>query len=197
LALADEHQVPILEDDYDSELRYAGPALPALKSGDTAGQVVYAGTFSKVLFPSLRLGYVVADRPLLARLAPGERLRERGGRAGGARHAPRDARLRPARTPYASPLRRPARRPPGRAPAGHAGRHALDGAPEWTSGLGHAAAGNRSRAPRARGTRSRRRVHARRDVPRRWQGRRLAGAVLRPARSPRHRRGGRATPRRP
>ncbi|HKA27823.1 MAG TPA: PLP-dependent aminotransferase family protein [Candidatus Binatia bacterium] len=69
LALADEHQVPILEDDYDSELRYAGPALPALKSGDAAGQVVYAGTFSKVLFPSLRLGYVVAARPLLARLA--------------------------------------------------------------------------------------------------------------------------------
>src|SRR5262249_21129368 len=69
LALADEHQVPILEDDYDSELRYAGPVLPALKSDDAAGQVVYAGTFSKVLFPSLRLGYVVADRPLLARLA--------------------------------------------------------------------------------------------------------------------------------
>jgi 2-aminoadipate transaminase len=69
LALADEHQVPILEDDYDSELRYAGPAVPALKSQDVAGQIVHAGTFSKVLFPSLRLGYVVAARPLLARLA--------------------------------------------------------------------------------------------------------------------------------
>jgi DNA-binding transcriptional MocR family regulator len=69
LALADEHQVPILEDDYDSELRYGGPAVPALKSADVAGQIVHAGTFSKVLFPSLRLGYVVAARPLLARLA--------------------------------------------------------------------------------------------------------------------------------
>ena len=68
LALADEHQVPILEDDYDNELRYAGPALPALKASDRAGQILYAGTFSKVLFPGLRLGYVVAARPLLERL---------------------------------------------------------------------------------------------------------------------------------
>jgi GntR family transcriptional regulator/MocR family aminotransferase len=68
LALADEHQMPIVEDDYDCELRYAGPALPALKAHDAAGQVVYAGTFSKTLFPSLRLGYVVAARPLLDRL---------------------------------------------------------------------------------------------------------------------------------
>jgi DNA-binding transcriptional MocR family regulator len=69
LALADEHQVPVLEDDYDNELRYAGPAMPALKADDRAGHVAYVGTFSKVLFPSLRLGYVVAARPLLARLA--------------------------------------------------------------------------------------------------------------------------------
>jgi GntR family transcriptional regulator/MocR family aminotransferase len=68
MALADEHQMPILEDDYDCELRYAGPALPALKAHDAAGQVVYAGTFSKTLFPSLRVGYVVAARPLLERL---------------------------------------------------------------------------------------------------------------------------------
>jgi GntR family transcriptional regulator/MocR family aminotransferase len=68
LALADEHQTPIFEDDYDCELRYAGPALPALKARDAGGHVVYAGTFSKVLFPSLRLGYVVAPRPLLDRI---------------------------------------------------------------------------------------------------------------------------------
>jgi DNA-binding transcriptional MocR family regulator len=68
LALADEHQVPIFEDDYDCELRYAGPVLPALKARDAAGQVIYAGTFSKILFPSLRLGYVVAARPLLDRI---------------------------------------------------------------------------------------------------------------------------------
>jgi GntR family transcriptional regulator/MocR family aminotransferase len=68
MALADEHQVPVFEDDYDCELRYAGPALPALKARDAGGHVIYAGTFSKVLFPSLRLGYVVAPRPLLDRL---------------------------------------------------------------------------------------------------------------------------------
>src|SRR5262249_43372433 len=68
LALADEHQVPIFEDDYDNELRYAGPAQPALKATDPAGQVVHAGTFSKVLFPGLRVGYVVAPRVLLQRL---------------------------------------------------------------------------------------------------------------------------------
>ena len=68
LALADEHQVPIFEDDYDNELRYAGPVQPALKATDPAGQIVYAGTFSKILFPGLRVGYVVAPRPLLRRV---------------------------------------------------------------------------------------------------------------------------------
>jgi DNA-binding transcriptional MocR family regulator len=68
LALADEHQTPILEDDYAAELRYRGPAVRALKAVDRAGQVIYAGTFSKMLFPNLRLGFVVAPRPLLRTL---------------------------------------------------------------------------------------------------------------------------------
>ena len=68
MALADEHQMPIFEDDYDCELRYDGPAQPALKARDAGGHVIHAGTFSKSLFPSLRLGYVVAARPLLDRL---------------------------------------------------------------------------------------------------------------------------------
>jgi GntR family transcriptional regulator/MocR family aminotransferase len=68
-ALSDRYQMPIVEDDYDSELRYGSPSLPALKTSDAAGRVVYMGTFSKALFPGLRVGYVVAPRPLLARLA--------------------------------------------------------------------------------------------------------------------------------
>ncbi len=69
LDLAEEHQVPIVEDDYDSELRLDGRAIPALKTEDDAGRVLYVGTFSKAVFPGLRLGYVVAAPPVLARLA--------------------------------------------------------------------------------------------------------------------------------
>jgi GntR family transcriptional regulator/MocR family aminotransferase len=49
----------IIEDDYDGEYRYISRPLPALKSLDRDGRVLYAGTFSKVLFPSLRLAYLV------------------------------------------------------------------------------------------------------------------------------------------
>lgn len=56
----------IVEDDYDSEYRYTGPPLPALKSLDRDGRVLYVGSFSKVLFPGLRLGYLVVPQ----RLAP-------------------------------------------------------------------------------------------------------------------------------
>ena len=53
----------VIEDDYDGEFHYAGWPLPALKSLDRADVVLYAGSFSKVLFPALRLGYmVVPDR---------------------------------------------------------------------------------------------------------------------------------------
>jgi GntR family transcriptional regulator/MocR family aminotransferase len=55
----------IIEDDYDSELRYSAPPLPSLQSLDPGGRVIYVGTFSKLLFPSLRLGYVVVPEALL------------------------------------------------------------------------------------------------------------------------------------
>ncbi len=55
----------VLEDDYDSEYRYAGRPLAALQSIDTEGRVIYVGTFSKVLFPSLRLGYLVVPEELV------------------------------------------------------------------------------------------------------------------------------------
>lgn len=57
----------MVEDDYDSELRYGGPPLPSLQSLDQSGRVIYVGTFSKLLFPSLRLGYVVVPDPLVDR----------------------------------------------------------------------------------------------------------------------------------
>lgn len=55
----------IVEDDYDSEYRYGGRPIPSLQGLDTHGSVLYVGTFSKVMFPSLRLGYLVLPRPLV------------------------------------------------------------------------------------------------------------------------------------
>jgi GntR family transcriptional regulator/MocR family aminotransferase len=55
----------IIEDDYDSELRYHAPPLPSLQSLDRNNRVIYVGTSSKLLFPSLRLGYVVVPESLL------------------------------------------------------------------------------------------------------------------------------------
>ncbi|HYM28082.1 MAG TPA: PLP-dependent aminotransferase family protein [Steroidobacteraceae bacterium] len=58
----------IVEDDYDSEYRYCGRPLEALQALDAAGRVLYVGTFSKTLFPALRIGYLVAPPALRAPL---------------------------------------------------------------------------------------------------------------------------------
>jgi GntR family transcriptional regulator/MocR family aminotransferase len=55
----------IVEDDYDSEFRYAGRPLAALQGLDRDGRVIYLGTFSKALFPALRLGYLVIPPDLV------------------------------------------------------------------------------------------------------------------------------------
>jgi GntR family transcriptional regulator/MocR family aminotransferase len=55
----------VIEDDYDSEYRFAGPPLPALQSLDNHSSVIFIGSFSKTLFPALRVGYVVLPAPLI------------------------------------------------------------------------------------------------------------------------------------
>ena len=55
----------IIEDDYDSEFRYVGRPTPSLQGLDSYGCVIYLGSFSKVLFPSLRLGYAVLPSHLV------------------------------------------------------------------------------------------------------------------------------------
>lgn len=62
---ARERQAWILEDDYDSEFRYEGRPLAALMSMDETGRVIYLGSFSKVMFKGLRLGYLVVPRSLI------------------------------------------------------------------------------------------------------------------------------------
>jgi GntR family transcriptional regulator/MocR family aminotransferase len=74
LAAAVRHQVPIVEDGFDGSLYYgARPAVP-LKAADTHGVVLYIGTFSKILFPGLRLGWIVGPPPILERLQAAKQL---------------------------------------------------------------------------------------------------------------------------
>jgi len=68
LALAQQYHVYILEDGVCSELRYSETALPALKALDQRGQVVYVNSFSKILLPGIRVGYVVASGHIRERL---------------------------------------------------------------------------------------------------------------------------------
>ncbi len=67
----------VLEDDYDSEYRYVGRPLAALQGLDSAGRVIYLGTFSKVLFPALRLGYLVVPPDLVEAFTAARMLADR------------------------------------------------------------------------------------------------------------------------
>jgi GntR family transcriptional regulator/MocR family aminotransferase len=67
--LVDRYQIPLIEDDFVGDLRFAGRSLPAIKALDPGGRVLYVGTFSKMLMPGLRMGYLVAEGPVYKRLA--------------------------------------------------------------------------------------------------------------------------------
>jgi GntR family transcriptional regulator/MocR family aminotransferase len=65
LQAAEDANALIIEDDYDGEFRYGGHPQPTLKSVDATGRVIYVGTFSKTLFPALRLGYFLSPPALV------------------------------------------------------------------------------------------------------------------------------------
>jgi GntR family transcriptional regulator/MocR family aminotransferase len=77
LAWAQKTGTMIIEDDYDSEYRYGERPIPALPGLDQGGSVIYVGTFSKVLFPALRLGYLVLPQDLVYVFARGKWLADR------------------------------------------------------------------------------------------------------------------------
>jgi GntR family transcriptional regulator/MocR family aminotransferase len=72
--IASRYGVAIFEDDYDHEIHYLTQPLPPLASQDPDERIIYAGTFSKVLFPSARIGFVAVPRALEAPLAQLRRL---------------------------------------------------------------------------------------------------------------------------
>ncbi|EHM2229360.1 MocR-like pyridoxine biosynthesis transcription factor PdxR [Salmonella bongori] len=79
LALARQYGSWIVEDDYDSEFRFSGQPIPALQGLIPDAPVVYIGTFSKTLYPGLRLGYLVLPRPLIDALKSAHAELYRGG----------------------------------------------------------------------------------------------------------------------
>ena len=65
LRLCEEHGVPILEDGFEEEMKYFGQAVLPIQSMDARGIVLYVGTFSKVVFPGLRLGWIAAPKAVV------------------------------------------------------------------------------------------------------------------------------------
>ncbi|NVK18395.1 MAG: PLP-dependent aminotransferase family protein [Methylocystaceae bacterium] len=65
LKTARAHEAWVVEDDFDCDFRFDGPPLSSLQSVDGDGRVIYVGTFSRILFPALRLGFIVAPKQLV------------------------------------------------------------------------------------------------------------------------------------
>ncbi len=76
LILADRYNVPVLEDDFVGDLRYDGRAQPSLKALDPGGRVIYVNTFSKMLMPGLRVGYLFIEGPIYDRLVHFKRVND-------------------------------------------------------------------------------------------------------------------------
>ena len=67
MEIVNRYEIPVIEDNPYGELRFEGEYLPALKSLDTKGLVIYLGTFSKILAPGYRIGWVCAEEHILAK----------------------------------------------------------------------------------------------------------------------------------
>ena len=68
--LACQYDIIILEDNPYGDLRVTGENVPAIKTFDTEGRVIYAGTFSKVIAPGIRVGYALGPQQILAKISP-------------------------------------------------------------------------------------------------------------------------------
>ncbi len=77
LQWAQETDTLIIEDDYDSEYRYGEQPIPALQGMDRSQSVIYIGTFSKIIFPSLRIGYLVVPQPWISLISSAKWLCDR------------------------------------------------------------------------------------------------------------------------
>lgn len=79
LALCEKYQVPLVEDGFEEEMKYFGKAVLPIKSMDKHQVVIYLGTFSKVLFPGIRVGWIVAPSQLISRLGRMKQVSELSG----------------------------------------------------------------------------------------------------------------------
>lgn len=77
--LLNESGVPLIEDDYEADMRFGDAELPLVASLAEAGEVVYLGTMSKALFPGLRVGWVAGSPDILARVAQVKRISDLSG----------------------------------------------------------------------------------------------------------------------
>ena len=73
LSICERHAIPLVEDGFEEEMKYFGKVVLPIKSMDRGQVVIYLGTFSKVLFPGLRIGWIAADKRCIQGLVPIQR----------------------------------------------------------------------------------------------------------------------------